>query len=112
VHVEANALPSVVPLRLYSSTPVDVLLRVDGGTPVRRKAGLASRVTADRRVHVDGETTAFALLGDDLAPGRHTLQVVAPEGHELWVHARWERRKKARMKRVAPVKWIAGDFEP
>jgi hypothetical protein len=101
----------VVLLRLYSRTPTDVVLRVDGGRPKRRSSGLATHVTSDRRVHVDGEATAVVLLGDDLARGTHTIEAVAPPGQKVWVHAHWQ-KGKSRKQSYAPARWIAGDFGP
>lgn len=109
VRIDRDAIPRVVFLRLYSRTPMEVVLRVDGGSPRRRSSGITTHVTSDRRVHVDGEATAVVLLGDDLAPGAHTVEAVAPPGKEVWVHARWE-KGKSRKQSFAPARWIAGDF--
>jgi hypothetical protein len=111
VRIDRDAIPRVVFLRLYSRTPMEVVLRVDGGSPRRRNSGITTHVTSDRRVHVDGEATAVVLLGDDLAQGAHTVEAVAPPGQEVWVHARWE-KGKSRNRSFAPARWIAGDFGP
>jgi hypothetical protein len=99
---------SVLNLRFAAASKVDVTIRVDDGSPRRRRDGRAEHVTLTRAVSVEGETAFSLLLGDDLEPGIHRVSFVTSPAEPLWLHAPWAHRAH----RLATSAWIAGDFEP
>jgi hypothetical protein len=110
-------IPITLPVHLYSAEPIDIVARIDGGNPKRRALAVAERVTTARRISVQGEVKAIVVLGDDLAPGRHTLTFDVPEGKKAWVHVPWlVRHAPPRPKKnVEPAdeapRWVEGDFD-
>lgn len=104
--VDARA-PLVLPVRLFSEEPLEVVARIDGGTPTRKTVVLADRITTARVFDVDREVRAVVVLGDDLLPGRHVLTFEVPEGKKAWIHLPWLRATKA----PQVVHWIGGQDE-
>jgi hypothetical protein len=108
LHFDVQAhQPALLRLRFYAEQPTQVEARIDLATPRRSAAGSATHITTARTLHIDGEVQASLLLGDDLAPGRHTLSFVADR--PLFVHLPWTR--SARRKPQASA-WVLGDFAP
>jgi hypothetical protein len=102
-----------LPVHLYSPDPVEVIARVDGGSPRRIAMGVAARVTVDRKIEVVGERKAIVVLGDDLAPGKHVLTFDFPEGKKLWVHVPWlkQARRVEKTSATAAPRWVEGEFD-
>lgn len=97
-----------VPMRLFSDVTTEVIVRVDGGNPERRTAFTPRIVTTTRSVHVDDDTHATLVLGDDLSPGKHVLSFESKAGSPVWVHLPWIRGSG----RERPSGWVSGEFDP
>lgn len=102
--------PLVLPMRVFSKEHADVVAQIDGERPKRRASGAAVRVTTSRSISVDGEVRTAIVLGDDLAPGRHVVTLVAPPGKSVWFSAPWVRGAGTRAK-ASQTRWVTGDFE-
>lgn len=103
--------PMLLPMRLTSQEPVDVVVSVDGDRAVRRP-GVVAHVTTARAVALSGELRTAIILGDDLAPGPHTITFQAPPGKRVWVHMPWLGAPHGRGGRPPETHWITGDFDP
>lgn len=97
--------PIVLPVRIYAPRAVDVSVRVDGGKPRRRTAGIVERVTVPRVITAVDEVRSAIVLGDDLEPGRHMLSFEVPRGKRAWVHLPWASTY------VRRPHWVENEFE-
>jgi hypothetical protein len=101
-----------LPVHIYSPEPVTVTARVDDGEPRRIAMGVAARVTVDRKVDVVGERKAVVVLGDDLAPGKHTLSFDVDGGKKAWVHVPWLKlARRAPSSTGTTPRWVEGEFD-
>ncbi len=103
--------PLVLPLRLFASTSLTLVARIDGAMPLRIPVGFVERVTTARALPVEGEVRGVVVLGDDLAPGIHTLTFETAPGEHAWIHLPWA--PKARLPGAPPraPHWIDGDLD-
>ena len=97
--------PLILPVRLLSDVPLEAIVRVDGDAPVRKASATSERLTTPRAMHVDHEVRSVIVLGDDLAPGRHTIRFESPPGAELWIHLPWAHLAGSPAR---PPRWISG----
>ncbi|GAC1355503.1 MAG: hypothetical protein NVSMB47_08950 [Polyangiales bacterium] len=101
----------VLPLRLFSKEPFDVVATIDGEPLARRRSGAAERITTARTIAVTGQVKSIVVLGDDLPAGKHVLTFHVPTGKQAWVHLPWV--PKPRLPGTPPPDphWIEGDLE-
>ena len=101
----------VLPVRIFSKEPLDVIARVDGEIPDRRLEGTAERITTARKIAVKDEVRSIVVLGDDLAPGTHMLTFTPPPGKLAWIHLPWEPKPRLPGSPPPDPHWIEGDLE-
>ena len=109
--VELSGGAAVVPMRLAGRDPADVTVSVDDDRPVRRP-GVVTHLTIARTVALSGELRTEIVLGDDLAPGPHTITFRAPPGRRVLVHMPWLGTSRGRNAGASETHWITGDYEP
>jgi hypothetical protein len=101
----------VLPVRLYSKEPMDIIARVDGDTPDRKTRGAVERVTVSRKIAVNDEVKSIVVLGDDLPAGKHILTFTPPPGKKAWVHLPWVAKPRLPGTPPPDPHWVEGDLE-
>jgi hypothetical protein len=111
IEIPGTREPLVLPVRLYATTSMSLVARIDGGEPRRLTVGFADAVTTARAFSVDGEVRGVVVLGDDLAPGPHTLRFETAPGEHAWIHLPWAAKPRAPGSPPRPPHWIEGDLD-
>jgi hypothetical protein len=101
----------VLPVRIFTNEPMDVIARVDGAVPDRRLSGVAERITTPRKIASKDEVRSIVVLGDDLPAGTHILTFTPPPGKVAWVHLPWEPKPRPPGSPPPDPHWIEGDLE-
>jgi hypothetical protein len=106
----------VLPVRLFSYEPMEIVARVDAGTdgtrPIARsELGFPTRTTLARAYPVDREVRSVMVLGEDLAPGTHRLTFTPPPGKKAWIHLPWTIHPRAPSATPTEPRWIEGELD-
>jgi hypothetical protein len=111
IEVPSGGEPLVLPVRLFAETSMTVVASLDGRSPQRLTTGFPESVTTARAFPVDGEVRGVIVIGDDLAPGPHTLRFVTAPGEHAWIHLPWTAKPRLPGAPPRAPRWIEGDLD-